>query len=242
MAFMTKRMNRPPKETEFNVTKWENLVEATKALPDLTGRSCVAGIDYAKTSDFVVVGLLFKDGNKYYWVHHTWVCKHSPDLPRIKFPLKEAENEDVLTFVNEVEISPDLIVEWMAEQAKKYIIELVAMDSFRYALLANALKNIGFTPEKKNVRLIRPSDIMKVSGMIEHVFSAQLIIWGTSKIMRWYTWNTKAVTDSKGNTTYEKISPKDRKTDGFMAYVAAMIEEGKIKQRPKRGRRLGTIT
>lgn len=242
MAFMTKKMNRPPKETEFNVTKWENLVEATKELPDLKGRSCVAGIDYAKTSDFVVAGLLFKDGDKYYWLHHTWVCRQSKDLPRIKFPLNEAEDEGVLTFVNEVEISPDLIVEWLAEQAKKYMIESVAMDSFRYALLANALKNIGFTPEKKNIKLIRPSDIMKVSGMIEHVFSAKLIAWGTSKIMRWYTWNTKAVTDSKGNVTYEKISPKNRKTDGFMAYVAAMIEEGKIKQRPKYGRRLCTIT
>ena len=241
-AFMTKRMNQPPKETEYNVTKWENLVAATDDLPDLSGRSCVAGIDYAKTDDFVAAGLLFKDGDKYYWMHHTWVCRHSRDLSRIKFPLEEAQKEGVLTFVNEVEISPDLPVEWLAQMAKKYIIESVAIDNFRYALLSNALKGIGFTPEKKNVKLVRPSDIMKVSIVIGHVFGMHLIKWGTSKIMRWYTWNTKAVTDSKGNTTYEKISEKDRKTDGFMAYVAAMTEEDKIKQRPRRGRRLSTIT
>ena len=241
-AFMTKRMNRPPKETEYNVTKWENLVAATEELPDLLGRSCVAGIDYAKTDDFVVAGLLFKVEDKYYWIHHTWVCKHSRDLPRIKFPLEEAEKEGVLTFVNEVEISPDLPVEWLAQMAKKYIIESVAIDNFRYALLANALKGIGFTPEKKNVKLVRPSDIMKVAIVIGHVFAMHLIKWGKSKIMRWYTWNTKAITDSKGNITYEKISEKDRKTDGFMAYVAAMTEEDKIKQRPRRGRRLCTIT
>ena len=241
-AFMTKRMNRPPKETEFNVTKWDNLVAATEELPELTGRSCVAGIDYAKTDDFVVAGLLFKDGDKYYWLHHTWVCKHSKDLPRIKYPLEDDEKTGVLTFVEEVEISPDLIVEWLATMAKKYTIESIAIDNFRYALLANALKSIGFTPEKKNVKLVRPSDIMKVAIIVGHVFAMKLITWGKSKIMRWYTWNTKAVIDGKGNTTYEKISEKDRKTDGFMAYVAAMTEEGRIKQRPKIGRRLSTVT
>lgn len=241
-SFMTKRMNRPPKETQYNVTKWDNLVAATEELPELTGRSCVAGIDYAKTDDFVVAGLLFKVGEKYYWLHHTWVCRHSKDLPRIKYPLEDDEAAGVLTFVDEVEISPDLIVEWLRTMAKKYTIESIAIDNFRYALLANALKSIGFTPENKKVRLVRPSDIMKVAVVIGHVFAMQLITWGKSKIMRWYTWNTKAVIDGKGNTTYEKISEKDRKTDGFMAFVAAMTEEGKIKQRPKIGRRLSTVT
>lgn len=240
-AFMTKRMNRPTGQTEFNVTKWENLVAATTEVPDLKGRSCVAGIDYAKTDDFVVAGLLFKDGEKRYWIHHTWVCRHSADLPRIKYPLKEAEAEGVLTFVDEVEISPDLPAEWLAQMGRKYIIESVAIDNFRYALLGDALKRIGFTPEKKKVKLVRLSDIMKVSVVIGHVFAMQLISWGKSSIMRWYTWNTMAVTDKKGNITYEKISEKDRKTDGFMAYVAAMTEEDKIKQRPKMGKRLGTI-
>ena len=59
--------------------------------------------------------------------------------------------------------------------------------------------------------------------------------------MRWYTWNAKAEIDSKGNITYEKIEPRSRKTDGFMAYVAAATEEDKIKQRTKVKRRLQTI-
>lgn len=241
-AFMTKRMNRPPKETEYNVTKWDNLEKATRELPDLKGRSCVAGIDYSKTDDFVVAGLLFKDGDKRYWIHHTWVCKHSRDLPRIKYPLKEDEQMGTLTFVDKVEIPPDLIIEWLAEQAKLYIIESIAIDNFRYALMCDALKTIGFTPENKKVKLVRPSDIMKVAVVISHVFAMGLIAWGKSRIMRWYTWNAKAVKDKKGNITYEKISEKDRKTDGFMALVAAMTEEDKIKQRPKFGRRLSTVT
>ena len=59
--------------------------------------------------------------------------------------------------------------------------------------------------------------------------------------MRWFTWNTKATLDKKGNVNYEKIEPKSRKTDGFMAYAAATTLEDKIKARVKIGGRLGTI-
>ena len=236
-AFMTKRMNRPPGQTQFCVTEWENLEKATKEIPDLRGHSCVAGIDYAKTNDFVVAGLLFKVGENRYWIHHTWVCKHSSDLSRVKYPLKEAEKEGVLTFVDDVEIDPKYVEEWLKEQGRIYVIESIVMDNFRQTWLREALKRIGFSYEKKNLKLIRPSDQMKVAPMIGYVFSRGLITWGTSKIMRWYTWNTKAVTDKKGNVTYEKIERRSRKTDGFMAFVAAMTDEDKIKQRPITGRR-----
>ena len=66
-AFMTKRMNRPPGETQYCVTDWNNLVKATRELPDLKGYPCVAGIDFSKTDDFVAAGLLFKVGDQRYW-------------------------------------------------------------------------------------------------------------------------------------------------------------------------------
>ena len=47
----------------------------------------------------------------------------------------------------------------------------------------------------------------------------------------------KAVIDKKGNITYEKIEPRSRKTDGFMAMAAAITGEDMIKQRPISGRR-----
>ncbi len=241
ISFMGKRMNRPPGETEYSITEWKNLEAATKELPDLRGYSCVAGIDYSKTNDFTVAGLLFKIGEERYWIHHTWVCKQSRDLSRIKYPLKEAEEEGVLTFVDEVEVPPELPIKWIAEMGKLYLIQSVAVDSFRYALVRDYLKEIGFYQEKKNIKLVRPSDIAKVSVVIGHIFSRQLLTWGTSKIMRWYTWNAKAETDSKGNVTYGKQEERARKTDGFMAYVAAETEEDKIKQRVRVSRRLSTI-
>ena len=41
--------------------------------------------------------------------------------------------------------------------------------------------------------------------------------------MRWYVNNACRVIDKNGNTLFEKIEPKTRKTDGFMAFVAAFI-------------------
>lgn len=240
-AFMTKRMNRPQKETEFNVTDWDNLMMASRPLPELKGRSCVAGVDYAKSNDFVAAGLLFKDGEERYWLYHVWVCKYSKDLSRIKYPLKEAEQAGVLTFVDEVEISPEYVTDWLREMMKLYIVEGVAIDDYRYALFRKALEGIGFTPEKKKVKLVRPSDKEKIAPVIGHVFSMGLLSWGVCSMMRWFTWNVKAVINPKGNTVYEKIEPKSRKTDGFMAYVAAETIEDMIKQRPKIGRRLATV-
>ena len=71
--------------------------------------------------------------------------------------------------VNDVEISPKLIVEWLKEMAKLYIIEGVVMDNFRQTLFRDELKKIGFSYEKKNLKLIRPSDVMKVAPVIGYV-------------------------------------------------------------------------
>lgn len=214
---------------------------ATRELPELKGYSCVAGIDYAKTDDFVVAGLLFKVGELRYWLYHVWVCKYCKDLSRIKYPLKKAEKEGILTFVDEVEIAPKCVIDWLSEMGKKYIIECVAMDDYRYTLMRESLKKIGFTPEKKRVKLVRPSDKEKVATVIGHIFARHLIAWGTCTIMRWFTWNTKAKVNKKGNIEYEKMEEKSRKTDGFYAYVAAETVEDMIKQRPKIGRRLTTV-
>ena len=242
-AFLTKRMNRPKMETEYSVTAWENLVAATQEIDEnaLEGSSCVAGIDLSLTNDFTAIGLLFKDGEKRFWIHHTWVCENSLDLPRIKYPLKQAEAEGVLTFVKETQIDPKLVANWLVDKAKKFHIEMITMDYFRYTVLKDALRDIGFTPERGNVKTIRPSDLMKVAVTIGYIFSKKLLKWGTSTIMRWYTWNVKAEINDKGNVEYKKIEPKSRKTDGFMAFAAAMTQEDKIKVRVKIGGRLRTI-
>jgi phage terminase large subunit-like protein len=229
---MTKRMNIPQGNKDVEVTSWENILATNQEIPDLTGCTCVAGIDYMKTNDFLSAGLLFKYKSKYYWLSHTWICRSSADLGRIKAPLEEwatKEGGNLLTFIDGPEISPDVPAAWLAEQAQKYNITTLGIDNYRHTILAKALRDAGFDTDKKganNIKLIRPSHEMLIAPLITSAFVNHNIVWGDNPLMRWYTNNTCMITSQAGNITYGKIEPKSRKTDGFKAFVAAMCAGG----------------
>ena len=227
-AFMTKRMNIPQGRKDTEVTSWENILKTNGEVPDLTGRSCVCGIDFSKTTDFVSAFLLFKDGEKYYGIHHSWFCTASHDKHRIKLPLDEMARRGLLTIVNDVEINPVIIGSWIQEQNRIYNIEQIAIDSYRYSVLSRALKDVGYDPADKLVKLVRPSDIMRVVQKISSMFIGNKIIWGDDPMMRWYTNNAKLEPAPNNNFKYGKIEPKARKTDGFMAFVNAVILEEEL--------------
>ena len=230
-AFMTKRMNIPKGNQDVEVTEWANILATNQELPELNGCNCVAGIDYAKTTDFVSAGLLFLYKGIYYWLSHTWVCTKCLDLGRIKAPLHEWEDMGLLTFVDNVEISPSIPAEWLAEQAQKYNITALGMDNYRYSLLKRALNEVGFDTDKdgsNNVKLIRPSDQMKVGPIVNSLFANHAIGWGNNPLLRWNVNNTSIVTSTAGNITYGKIEAKSRKTDGWMAFVAALCASDEL--------------
>lgn len=224
--FMAKRMNLPIGNKDEEVVSWNDILATNQDMPDLIGQSCVVGIDYAKTNDFVAACLLFKDGEKRYAIVHGWVCEKSRDLEGIKAPLFEWEKRGFLTVVHDVEISADIITLWIAQQGTKYVIEKIAVDNFRFSYLNLALKNIGYDAfEAKNVKLIRPSDLMRNFVVLNSIFVKHNLSVGDNPYFRWNVNNTKKVTDSRGNISYGKIEPKYRKNDAFMAFAAAQCVE-----------------
>lgn len=227
-AFMTKRMNRPQGRKDTEVASWENILKTNGIVPDLTNKPCVLGIDFSKTTDFVAAFLLFKNNDMYYGIHHSWFCTACNDKHRIKLPLDQMAQRGLLTIVNDVEINPNLIAEWVKEQKKKYNIEKIAIDSFRFSLLSRALREAGFDANDKKVKLVRPSDIMQVVPKINSMFVSNKIIWGDDPLMRWYTNNTKLEPAPNNNFKYGKIEEKSRKTDGFMAFVDAVTIEDEL--------------
>ena len=227
-AFMTKRMNRPQVRKDTAVATWENILKTNGELPDLEGHSCVCGIDFSKTTDFVSAFLLFKQEGHYYGIHHSWFCTNSNDKHRIKPNLNDWAEMGLLTMVNDVEISPDIVAGWICEQRERYNIEKIAIDSYRYTLLSKALKEIGFDANEKMVKLVRPSDVMFVQPKINSWFLRNHITWGDDPMMRWFTNNTKLEPAPNNNFKYAKIEPKSRKTDGFMAFVAAATLEEEL--------------
>jgi phage terminase large subunit-like protein len=233
--FMTKRMNLPQSAADIVVTDWENITATNKELPDLTGMSCTCGIDYASISDFASVDLHFRIGDERFDINHSWLCEQSKDLFRINAPWREWVGSGLLTLVPGVEIHPDLICEWIEAKAMLYQIKGIAMDSFRYALFTKALNNIGFdASERKNIKLVRPSDIMKAVPVIDSCFNNHYFAWGDNPVLRWAANNTKKIrsgvksgTDT-GNYVFAKIEGKSRKTDPFQALVHSMVIEGDL--------------
>ena len=128
-------------------------------------------------------------------------------------------------------ISIDLIVNWVLEQMQFFNILKIVIDNFRAGLVRTKFEAVGITIEDKEhknglIRTIRyPASIAAiVAPKIDVLFSEGLIIIGNSAIMRWAINNTATKLQKDGNKRYEKINPKTRKNDPFMAYVAAMSQ------------------
>lgn len=234
-AFMTKRMNIPDGAEEVQVTEWANIIITKKEIPDLSGRSCVCGIDYTKVTDFASVNLHFRDRDLRYDINHSWLCLKSKDIPRLKCPWKEWSDRGLLTLVDDVEIHPSLLTDYLQEAKGIYDIKGVAIDDFRFALFSKALDEIGFNAKLyKNLKMVRPSDIMRAVPVIDSCFANQWFVWGDNPVLRWATNNTKMIRSGrtlrsndtdKGNFVYGKIEAKSRKTDPFMSLVASMAIE-----------------
>lgn len=242
-AFMTKRMNIPDGASEIKVTDWENIVATNRPIPELHRWSCTCGIDYMKVTDFASVNLHFRKGDERFDINHSWLCLNSKDIPRMKCPWKEWASDGLLTLVDDVEIHPTVLTEYITESKKEYDIKMLALDDFRYALLSRYLKEIGFDPKiYKNMKLIRPSDIMKVVPVIDSCFANQWFSWGDNPVLRWAVNNTKLIRHGRklgtedadaGNYVYGKIEAKSRKTDPFMAVAASMAVEDSLPAAPR---------
>lgn len=231
-SFLTKRFGLRSTVNDLAVTDYPNIKATNRPLPDMTGWSCTVGIDYAELSDWAAVNLHFRRGEERFDINHAWICAQSKTLPRVKAPWRTWAEAGDITVVEDVAIPADLITGFIFDAAAKYDIRGVALDHFRWPLMADALRKIGFDPkDSKNVKLVRPQDIMRVVPVIGNCFDRQLFTWGDVPHLRWATQNTKRVRASKkigsdtGNFYYAKIEAKSRKTDPFMALVASMVIE-----------------
>lgn len=230
--FLTKRMGLRSQAAEIAVTDYDKVLATNRELPDLRGWPCVIGIDYAELSDWAAVNLHFRRGDERFDVNHSWLCTQSKTLARVRAPWRDWANQGSLTVVDDASIHPDLLAGWVMEQARFYQIRGIAMDHFRWTLVSRSFQQIGFDPTiQKNVKLVRPNDIMMVDPVIQNCFDRGLFTWGNVPHLRWAVNNTKRVRSSRkagaetGNFFYAKIEAKSRKTDPFMALVASMVIE-----------------
>lgn len=230
--FITKRMGLRQGQKEISVTDYAKVKATNKPIPDLRGWSCTVGLDYAELSDWASVNFHFRRGEERFDINHTWLCAQSKTLHRVKVPWKDWARQGHLTVVDDVSIHPDLLAEYIRKGMLTYNVKKLAMDHYRWTLVSESMKKIGFDAnDKERVKLVRPSDIMQVEPVIQECFNRELFHWGDYPPLRWAVNNTKRVRSSKkigvdtGNFIYAKIEAKSRKTDPFMALAASMVVE-----------------
>lgn len=230
-SFMTKRMNLPFRADEKSVVDYDYIKATNQPMIDLERKNCIVGVDLSKINDLCSVSAWFKVKEKRYVINHSWICKQSADWEKmaVRDKFAEWEAQGILTVVDDFEIPPRMIVDYIQFLKTKYNVLCVAIDSFRYALFARELNTIGFNKQAKNLYLVRPSDIAKVVPVMESLFLNQNLIVEDNALWRWSVNNTKVVkwvarTTSEsdlGNQIYAKIDAERRKTDPFMSTVAA---------------------
>lgn len=230
--FLTKRMGLRAGFHEISVTDYGKVLKTNKPLPDLRGWTCTVGLDYAELNDWAAINLHFRRGADRFDINHAWLCLRSKTLPRVRAPWREWAEAGKITVVDDVSINPDLLAAYIRDAAGKYNVRALAMDHFRWTLVSESMRAIGFDAADKNrVKLVRPSDIMQVEPVIQECFDRELFYWDDMPQLRWAVNNTKRVRSSRkqgvdtGNFIYAKIEAKSRKTDPFMALVAAMTIE-----------------
>ena len=230
--FLTKRMGLRAGFQEISVTDYEKVKATNRPLPDLRGWTCTVGLDYAELSDWASVNLHFRRGSDRFDINHSWICAQSKTLPRVKAPWRDWARRDLVTVVEDVSIPPDLLAGYIQKAALLYNIKILVMDHYRWTLVSETMRKIGFDAnDKTRVKLVRPSDIMQVDPVIQECFDRNYFHWGDNPPLRWAVNNTKRVRSSKrmgvdtGNYVYAKIEGKSRKTDPFMALVPSMVAE-----------------
>lgn len=238
--FLAKRMGIRKGFTELAVTDYEKILATKGDLPleQMAGWSCVAGLDYAELNDWASIVLLFRKAAKRLVICHTWICAESKTLPRVRVPWQDWVNAGYCTYVQAPTINPELLGDWLRAAGQRYRIKKLGMDNYRWTLVSDAMIKAGFDArDKSKVKLIRPSDIMKVEPLIASIFDRGLYVWGDYPPLRWATNNAKRIPASRGigsdtgNFYYGKVEAKSRKTDPFMALVAAECVEDALPQR-----------
>ena len=247
--FMTKRMNIPKRNEEETITSWDNILRASfedkekkieRKAPSLIGKPAIVGIDFASLNDFASAGFLFKIGDEYIWRARTWICAKSKFFEDIKFPF---DNKGLFGFTDFEVVYTEAIdardmIDWIIAEMGKYNVKKIVMDTYRFTLLKQIFVEKGITVETKDtpyglIRMIRyPASIAAiVAPRIEVAFAEGKINIGNSAIMRWSINNTCVKNKKDGNKSYEKVEPKLRKNDPFMAFVVAMSVQDLLEEK-----------
>lgn len=222
-AFILKRLDLAYESKSKTVTTWENLLKAcSQDKPDIEGLECIGSVDFAEIEDFCSVGLTFKKDGKHIFTEHTFIHEESLRSKKYeKIDVNLLEKEGRVTVVRNYPVIPtDMVADWFLKMSNKYYIKKVYADRFKYIALKDSFEKVGLELVGVPNGTITHNQLAPV---ISDMFANGNVVLDDNKLIRWYFWNVKVVTDKKGNKSYEKIEPIKRKTDGFFCFLHGLI-------------------
>ncbi|MBN4912260.1 terminase large subunit [Staphylococcus sp. EG-SA-13] len=223
--FVTKRMNLPEQDPSSIVAPYEEVQATAREMPNLEGKACIGGLDYAYVKDFASVGLLFRDGEDYIWKTHSFIRKGFLDETKLDPPIEQWAEDGLLTIVDTEVIEIEYIVNWFLEMGENYNITKVIADNFRTDIVRRAFENAGIELEiLKNPKAIHGL----LAPRIDTMFAKKQIVFGANPLMRWFTNNVAVTMKPDGSKEYIKKDQVYRKTDGFHAMLHALYRADDI--------------
>ena len=213
--------------TEQN-TRWipiDTWDKCNEPLPDLTGRTCYAGLDLATTTDIAALMLAFPIGATvhllpFFFVPQEGIRKRSE---RDRVPYIEWARQGDLIATEGAVIDYEIIRSKINELSTKYHIKEIAIDRWNATQLATQLTGDGFEMIGFGQGYASMSAPTKE---LERRILAQEVNHAGNEVLRWMANNVSIKQDEAGNMKPDK-SKSNGRIDGI---VAALIALGRIMQ------------
>lgn len=223
--FMTKRMNLPEVDEEKVVAPWEEILATNREFPNLENKACIGGLDYALVRDFASVGLLFRDGDEYYFKSHSFIRRGFLETTHLEPPIEQWADDGLLTIVDDEVIDISYIVNWFLQQQQKYNLTKVISDNFRTDIVRQPFEDAGIPLEV----IKNPTSIHGLlAPRIDTMFAKRQIVFGDNPLMRWFTNNVAVTMQPDGSKKYIKKDEVRRKTDGFHAMLHSLYRADEL--------------
>lgn len=240
--FYAKRMGLSEERENEKITSPENVMYACfsdvknripRKLPEnITGKKAIIGLDFASFNDIATVGFTIKNGSEYIWRFKGFICKRNPNFKSLHFPFEEnygLPGYMDYEIIDEDFINEDIIVSQILIWISEFNVIKIVLDNYKFMLLRKAFIKAGISVEDKNnknglIRIIRyPASVAAiVAPKLEMLLLAKRLNFGDSALMRWAISNTYVKDKKDGNKYFEKVEPKLRKNDPFMAFVCTL--------------------
>lgn len=208
--------------TEQN-TRWlpmETWDACNEELPDLTGRTCYAGLDLATTTDIAALVLAFNIGGKVHLLPFFFVpeegIKRRSDRDRVPYDVWVRQGHVIAT--DGAVIDYEVIRAKINELSEIYHIKEIAIDRWNATQLATQLTGDGFEMVAFRQGFASMSAPTKE---LERRVLAKEVNHAGNPVLRWMVSNVSIQQDAAGNMKPDKSKSTER-IDGVVASVMAL--------------------